>query len=114
MSRNPRRTPEAVAIHAAGRTLQGLLRIPTGARAVVPFAHGSGSGRLSPRNNFVAEYTDVLALNRGALAQLTYEAHLEVIPGATRLFVEPGALEQLASLAADWFARHAGRDDLDT
>ena len=56
MTRNPRTTPEAVAIHAAGRTLQGLLRIPTGARAVVLFAHGSGSGRLSPRNDFVAEY----------------------------------------------------------
>src|SRR5688572_31453331 len=35
-------------------TLRGLLGIPKGARGVVLFAHGSGSGRLSARNNFVA------------------------------------------------------------
>jgi len=34
--------------------LIGLLGIPTGASSIVIFAHGSGSGRLSPRNNFVA------------------------------------------------------------
>lgn len=35
--------------------LQGLLRIPRNARGIVLFAHGSGSGRLSPRNTYVAE-----------------------------------------------------------
>jgi dienelactone hydrolase len=48
----------------------------------------------------------VLALNRSALAQLRAEARLEIVPGATHLFVEPGALEAVARLAADWFAAH--------
>ena len=195
-------------------TLQGALRIPHGSRGIVLFAHGSGSGRLSPRNNYVAErlsnaglttllfdlltaeeeaidsataelrfdiplLTDrlvaathwtrqhpelrdmaigyfgastgaaaalaaaarvpeiaaivsrggrpdlagsalakvraptllivggndpeVLALNRSALAQLKCEARLEIVPGATHLFGEPGALESVALLAARWF-----------
>jgi putative phosphoribosyl transferase len=50
--------------------------------------------------------TQVLGLNRSALAQMTCEAQLTVVPGATHLFEEEGALEQVASLAADWFARH--------
>ena len=45
----------------------------------------------------------VLDLNRAALAKLTCEAHLEVVPGATHLFEEPGTLEQAAALAAAWF-----------
>ncbi|HVS76316.1 MAG TPA: dienelactone hydrolase family protein [Steroidobacteraceae bacterium] len=48
----------------------------------------------------------VLALNRRALASLACEAHLEIVPGATHLFEEPGTLEQVASVAAKWFVRH--------
>ncbi len=48
----------------------------------------------------------VLGLNRQAQAQLTCENRLEVIPGATHVFAEPGALEQVADLARDWFTRH--------
>jgi dienelactone hydrolase len=48
----------------------------------------------------------VLELNRRALAQLTGEKELAVVPGATHLFEEPGALEQVARLAARWFERH--------
>ena len=48
----------------------------------------------------------VLDLNRQAQAQLTCENRLEVIPGATHLFAEPGSLEQVADLARDWFIRH--------
>jgi putative phosphoribosyl transferase len=51
---------------------------------------------------------DVLSLNRRALAQLVCEARLAIVPGATHLFEEPGALEQVASLAAKWFAQHLG------
>jgi len=46
---------------------------------------------------------EVLALNREALAFLTCEKALTVVPGATHLFEEPGALEQVAAAAADWF-----------
>jgi putative phosphoribosyl transferase len=50
----------------------------------------------------------VLALNRDALEKIGAEKRLIVIPGATHLFPEPGALEEVARLAADWFRRHLG------
>jgi dienelactone hydrolase len=49
--------------------------------------------------------TDVLRLNRQALAQLRSDGVLELVPGATHLFEEPGALDQVADLASGWFAR---------
>jgi putative phosphoribosyl transferase len=50
----------------------------------------------------------VLELNRRALEQLRTEKQLVVVPGATHLFEEPGALDQVAWLAADWFSRYLG------
>ncbi|HJU24909.1 MAG TPA: dienelactone hydrolase family protein [Casimicrobiaceae bacterium] len=44
----------------------------------------------------------VLDLNRRALALLGSEKRLEIVPGATHLFEEPGALERVANLAAEW------------
>ncbi|MGZ4188112.1 MAG: dienelactone hydrolase family protein [Solirubrobacteraceae bacterium] len=52
---------------------------------------------------------EVLRLNRQALQLLAGEARLEIIPGATHLFEEPGALEHVAQLARDWFLRHLAR-----
>ena len=48
----------------------------------------------------------VLELNRKALAALTGEKELVVIPGASHLFEEPGTLEAAADGAAGWFAGH--------
>jgi putative phosphoribosyl transferase len=48
----------------------------------------------------------VLALNREAAARLRAEHRLEVVPGATHLFEEPGTLEAAADLARDWFLTH--------
>jgi putative phosphoribosyl transferase len=48
--------------------LEGLLGLPRGAKGIVLFAHGSGSGRLSPRNNFVAQ-----ALRDDGLATLLFD-----------------------------------------
>lgn len=48
----------------------------------------------------------VIGLNEDALAQLTAEKRLEIVPGATHLFEEPGALEEVARLARGWFQRH--------
>jgi putative phosphoribosyl transferase len=204
---------------AAGQvTLEGDLAVPNRARGVVLFAHGSGSGRHSPRNRFVAEAlqegglatllfdllteeeeeqerftrhlrfdigllsqrlidatnwlaretetrdltvgyfgastgggaalvaaaerpeavgavvsrggrpdlageaalarvkaptllivggadTEVIALNRQAMARMTAQASLEIVPGASHLFEEPGALEDVAGLAREWFER---------
>jgi putative phosphoribosyl transferase len=47
--------------------------------------------------------TDVLGLNRQALSQLHCRSHLTLIPGATHLFEEPGALEVVAQVALAWF-----------
>ena len=48
----------------------------------------------------------VLDLNRQAQAQLRCQNRLEVVPGATHLFEEPGTLEIAAELARDWFTEH--------
>jgi putative phosphoribosyl transferase len=51
----------------------------------------------------------VIPLNRQALAQLRCEKALEIVPGATHLFEEPGTLEQVSELAAAWFSEHMAR-----
>ncbi len=48
----------------------------------------------------------VIQLNRAALAQLRCKKQLVIVPGATHLFEEPGALDVVARLARDWFERH--------
>ena len=203
-----------VQIHSNGVRLQGHLNLPRTAAGVVVFAHGSGSGRHSPRNRFVASVLQqaglgtllldllspaeeldrgnvfniellarrltaatawlgsrpetascsvgyfgastgagaalwaaaeqgeqigavvsrggrpdlagpwlglvraptllivgsadhrVLELNRGAQAQMRCPNRLDLVPGATHLFEEPGTLEQAAVLARDWFVQH--------
>jgi pimeloyl-ACP methyl ester carboxylesterase len=52
--------------------------------------------------------TEVLELNRRAQALLAGESQLAIVPGASHLFEEPGALEQVAALARDWFLRQLG------
>ena len=136
---------------------------PPAARGQVVFVHGSGSSRLSPRNQQVAAVLnvhglatllfdlltdaeadersnvfdiallaervdqalaalervraptllivgggdrEVLALNRQALSRLHGDKQLAVVPGATHLFEEPGALARVAQLASDWFVQH--------
>jgi len=49
----------------------------------------------------------VIELNEAARDQMRCEVKLEIVPGATHLFEEPGALEQVAKLASDWFLLHA-------
>jgi len=213
---NTRPREQLVEIPAGTRLVRGILSLPREPRAVVAFAHGSGSGRFSPRNQFVAgalqdaglatllidlleedeaddrrlvfdialladrlqhaaswlgrdpetrdlqlgyfgastgaaaalvaaarqperigavvsrggrpdlawtdlpavaaptlllvggHDEDVLELNRRALALLRCPKELIVIPGATHLFPEPGALEEVARLATRWFLQHLG------
>lgn len=205
---------QLVKISADGVDLEGELIVPTAAKGVVIFAHGSGSSRHSPRNKFVAEefhkegigtllfdlltekedevyetrfninlLTDrlvtatrwldkrteltglkigyfgastgaaaaleaaaifgenikavvsrggrpdlaldslpkvkaptllivggednvVIELNEKAFQEIKSEKKLEIIPGATHLFEEPGALEKVAQLASDWFKKY--------
>jgi putative phosphoribosyl transferase len=219
MTTRTKGTERLVEIAAGGRRLSGILTVPRAAGGVVAFAHGSGSGRFSPRNQFVARVLqeaglatllldlleeeeaedrekvfdiDLLAerlesagtwlsrdpetrslrlgyfgastgagaalvaaarapdavgavvsrggrpdlaraslpavraptllivggnddvvidLNEEALRQLRCPRELVVIPGATHLFPEPGALEEVARLATEWLVRylHQGR-----
>src|SRR5205085_79699 len=214
---------QSVRVRAGAVTLDGDLSLPDGARAIVLFAHGSGSSRLSPRNRHVARLlnqaklatllvdlltaeeeavdqrtaqlrfnigllaerlvgvTDwldeqpdtrplrigyfgastgaaaalvaaagrlelvhaivsrggrpdlagpvlarveaptllivggndpvVIELNRAALAQLRCEKKLVIVPGATHLFEEPGALDEVARLARQWLERHLTREE---
>jgi len=51
----------------------------------------------------------VIELNEMARDQMRCEVKLEIIPGATHLFEEPGALEQVAKLASDWFSLYLTR-----
>jgi pimeloyl-ACP methyl ester carboxylesterase len=48
----------------------------------------------------------VLELNRAAAARLRAETQVSIVNNATHLFEEPGALDEVARLAADWFQKH--------
>jgi pimeloyl-ACP methyl ester carboxylesterase len=51
----------------------------------------------------------VINLNQDALRRMTVEKELAIVPGATHLFEEPGALEEVSRLAAGWFSRYLPR-----
>lgn len=86
-----------VEVHGARRKLQGLLGIPPGATGIVVFAHGSGSGRLSPRNQFVAR-----SLRTGGLATLLIDL-LEADEAEDRRKVfDVELLATRLESAADW------------
>ena len=51
----------------------------------------------------------VIGMNREAFEQIRAQKKLEVVPGATHLFEEPGTLEEVARIAAAWFARYLGQ-----
>jgi putative phosphoribosyl transferase len=53
----------------------------------------------------------VIALNQRARAAMQTEVRIEIVPGATHLFEEPGTLEQVADLAREWFAVHLAAPD---
>jgi putative phosphoribosyl transferase len=64
----------------------------------------------APTLLIVGENDDaVLDLNRLAYAQLHSHKELAIVPGATHLFEEPGALEEVARLASEWFSGHFAR-----
>ena len=63
----------------------------------------------APTLLIVGEYDpQVVALNQAAYALLNTEKELAIVPRATHLFEEPGALEQVAELARNWFRRYLG------
>jgi putative phosphoribosyl transferase len=86
-----------------------------GARVAAIVSRGGRPDLAAPRLGAVRAPTPlivgghddvVLELNRDAARQLRCEHHLEVVPGATHLFEEPGTLEAAARLARQWFSEH--------
>ena len=70
-------------------------------------AAGALASVLAPTLLIVGELdTVVIELNRRAMAQLTCPTRLEIVPGATHLFEEPGTLDQVVSLATAWFTQY--------
>jgi len=97
----------------AAAALVAASRRPDGVRAVVsrggrPDLAGADLARVQAPTLLIVGGNDftVLQLNQQALARLNVEKRLEVVPGATHLFEEPGALEQVARLACQWFVRY--------
>lgn len=98
---------------AAAAALVASARRPSVVRAVVSY---SGRPDLAERSLpavkapalFVVAGNDpdVLVLNRSALGYVACECAIEVVPGAARLFAEPGARECVAALAREWFLKH--------
>lgn len=76
-----------------------------------PDLAGEALGRVAAPTLLIVGSADttVLQLNREAYAQLAGPKELTVIPGATHLFEEPGALEQVAQAAGEWFEEYLGR-----
>jgi putative phosphoribosyl transferase len=124
---------EAVAF---ARNQKGLSRLPiglfgasTGAAAALMAAaeHGNDIGAVVSRGGrpdlalevldqvtaptllIVGGYDEqVIEMNETALAALRCEKRLDIIPGATHLFEEPGTLDRVVELTTDWFSRHLG------
>src|SRR5215207_6368449 len=96
----------------AGAALLAAAERPQAAAAVVsrggrPDLAGAALGRVRAPTLLIVGALDpqVLELNRAALGRLGSEASLEIVPGASHLFEEPGTLEQVAELAVGWFTR---------
>jgi len=100
----------------AAAALVAAAEIPQNIRAIVsrggrPDLAGDALPRLQAPTLLIVGGNDdvVIELNEMARDQMRSEVKLEIIPGATHLFEEPGALEQVANLASDWFVVHIGR-----
>ena len=96
-----------------GAALVAAARRPNSVRAVVsrggrPDLAGAALSRVHAPTLLIVGGADhvVLELNGQALERLRCEKKLEIVAGATHLFEEPGALEEVARLARDWFLQH--------
>ncbi len=99
-------TGSAAALVAAAERPETVSAIVS--RGGRPDLAGSALSRVKAPTLLIVGGNDipVIGMNREALAQLRTEKQLEIIPGATHLFEEPGALEKVAELASQWFNRY--------
>jgi len=103
-STQPPSTVAVRTVHVSARRLEGLLRVPEPAHRMVVFAHGSGSSRLSPRNNAVAE-----AFGRAGIATLLFDLLTEEEAADRRNVFDIELLADRLGEAIDWLD---GRDDV--
>ena len=97
----------------AGAALLAAARAPESVGAVVsrggrPDLAGDALSRVTAPTLLIVGGSDevVLELNREAFGQLTCNGQIDIVPGATHLFPEPGALEEVARLAREWFVHY--------
>ena len=97
-----------------GAALVAAAALPQDVGAVVsrggrPDLAGEALPKVQAPTLLIVGGTDdiVIELNEQARDQMRCEVKLEIVPGATHLFEEPGALERVAQLASDWFSLHA-------
>lgn len=90
---------ETVSIDTPAGVVEGTLDLPNGARGVVLFAHGSGSSRFSPRNNFVAG-----ALRNAGIGTLLMDLLTPAEDEIYRTRFNINLLTERLGLAADWLA----------
>jgi putative phosphoribosyl transferase len=101
-------TGAAAALVAAGEHPARLKAVVS--RGGRPDLAGSALPKVRvPTLLIVGGYDDVVIdLNRRAMSHMTCPTTLEIVPGATHLFEEPGCLDQVVELTIDWFSRHLG------
>lgn len=99
----------------AAAALVAAAELPRSVRAVVsrggrPDLAGDALARVEAPTLLIVGGADpvVLDLNRNAMARMHCVRELQIIPGATHLFEEPGALAEVAALARDWFLDKLG------
>jgi pimeloyl-ACP methyl ester carboxylesterase len=96
-----------VGIRAATATLQGALELPAGPAGVVVFSHGSGSGRLSPRNQYVAA-----ELRRARFGTLLLDLLTPTEDREPEKRFDITLLSERLGHAVQFVQRHAGARDL--
>ncbi|HEV8434255.1 MAG TPA: dienelactone hydrolase family protein [Thermoanaerobaculia bacterium] len=98
-----------------GAALVAAAQLPDRIKAVVsrggrPDLAGAALPRVKAPTLLIVGGHDepVIELNEEAYDRMTCERKMEIVPGATHLFEEPGTLEQVARLARDWFVKYLG------
>jgi dienelactone hydrolase len=99
-----------------GAALVAAARVPDRVAAVVsrggrPDLAGAALPKVKAPTLLIVGGDDVpvIAMNREAYDQLRCERRMEIVPGASHLFEEPGTLERVAELASEWFVKYLGR-----
>jgi putative phosphoribosyl transferase len=116
MSREPSTSKLRIGMFGAstggGAALVAAARVPDRVAAVVsrggrPDLAGAALPNVKAPTLLIVGGDDVpvIGMNREAYDQMSCERRMEIVPGASHLFEEPGTLERVAELARDWFVR---------